>query len=379
MGTPAPTKTVPQQGQSTTTSAPTSTPEGFADPGTHVFKLHRKFNWCFTNSAKVPDLSTLGVIKHNWFYIPYTNQKYYWTPRQIYRAKLFDLIKVTNINFKVSNFFVTWDRAKLTTAGVEMDAVPTREPAIWFYADQNLRMPYLKTDEMANHGRWPPRCNYYQYEDRENNTTLQLAKFQNGYTNSTPVKTHELNKQYFIHDVSIEEFDDYISIKPEGSVGHNEDIDMPWLATNTNFDVRRDKTDRKPGTWNFPSVDSASTMLTDDQYEGWCHRAIGGWRTTLQTDWMDKPWGKELPVCLIKGYPVVNHKDEPVPYTIWADFEFNATVLCRDSGRQYQDISQIPSAVRAKITKISGLDVFGTGRKVDLDINSIEQGVTKSS
>lgn len=65
-------------------------------------------------------------VEMNWYHVPYKDQHFYWTPRDIANVQVLgDLMRVTNINFNMQGFQAQFDVQITTVGNVKVDAKPT--------------------------------------------------------------------------------------------------------------------------------------------------------------------------------------------------------------------------------------------------------------
>lgn len=97
----------------------------------HKHKLSRWHRLCIKNTPICKNV-TNSKVQPNWFNIPYKDQRWYWTPRDIPKKDtLGDLMWLKNIHFKCHGFQAQFDVQITTVGNVKVDVKPTNDPLLY--------------------------------------------------------------------------------------------------------------------------------------------------------------------------------------------------------------------------------------------------------
>ena len=169
-----------------------------------------------------------------------------------------------------------------------------------------------------------------------NDSMLKLWQWNNTtYTAITPGARPSTDSQdYYLweEDLEIINQEEFKEMTLGDTFSHSEEIQMPWILTSQNMVPHGHARDRV-GVFQMPGVQNG--RMREIEME-WITRSFGGPSQAEQVNAKDhQPWGRELPDCIIRGYPMLTLVNMEVPYTVWLWMDVEATIEIREASWVY--------------------------------------------
>ena len=242
------------------------------------------------NFKNTPRGSTVDStkVKLNWFNIPYTDQRFYWTPGMLQEVRNSGhMIKPESISFSAKGFRAMYDVQITLANNTKVDAYPTGDPSLWTYIDSTHKLPQrnfqamnqsaIETNLCLNPNKG--KCQLMQWECR-NSTNVT-----SGHASADPS-----HMWIWPEDVEIVNQDEFREIQLSDSFSFKQDLNYPFMLMDANITPHAAQQDRY-GSWTFPKVVNGRIEEVEVLWGNRSYYTSTASESCLQTDWNRKTWG----------------------------------------------------------------------------------------